>query len=364
VRVAVERQQGACGGGPVRAPVRGGVPASQGDATHRHAFADLPVLPLGRVDSRLERDAEAAGVDFDRARSVAPADLGGPLLQRDLATPELSPAAPVQAELTEAQIREAIRFNYQRYDRRNTRLIQNILGGPVTGDWTRANILAIAATQEQYGLKKDGKVGPDTFDFIVREQRLEGAGTRTEDCLTMFNVVWQPDRWAATPGPNGTTQIRGQHVIEARFSDRCNCADFEYRQFIVGVAGVTRAAGGARIDVAHMFSHVPGGRLPPVLREDGMTQCAGVNYGHRRQPGQASTTTTCGQNQYQDANGTPNQASGCVYRGEDFPQLTVSGLNTGDQTDLWIQFQGEIRRNGRTIATRTWTDIDATVTTP
>jgi len=76
------------------------------------------------------------------------------------------------------------------------------------------------------------------------------------------------------------------------------------------------------------------------------------------------TTTTCGENQYRDADGTPNQADGCLYRGEDFPVLTVRGLDKGDATDLLIQFRGEIQRNGRTVATRSWTDIDETIITP
>jgi hypothetical protein len=323
-------------------------------------------LPVDRADSSLEREAAVAAGGPATGRAVRPGSARNQFVQRDLATPEPTPAAPAQADLTDAQIRDAIRFNSQRYDAANTRLIQNILGGPVTGRWTRENIEAIAATQEQFGLKKDGKVGADTFEFIVREQQLEGVGTETQNCLTMFSVVWQPDEWAATPGPNGTTRIRGHHVVEARFSSRCNCSEFEYRQFIAGVAGVQPASGGPRVEMKNSFPHIPVvGHLPAVITEDGMTQCPqGINYGHRDQAGQPSTTTTCGENQYRDADGTPNQPSGCVYRGEDFPVLTVRGLNTGDVTDLLIQFRGEIRRNRRTIATREWTDIDETVSTP
>jgi len=31
---------------------------------------------------------------------------------------------------------------------------------------------------------------------------------------------------------------------------------------------------------------------------------------------------------------------------------------------LLVQFRGEIQRNGRTIQTKNWTDIDTSVTTP
>jgi hypothetical protein len=40
------------------------------------------------------------------------------LIQRDLATPSPTPAPPPQPDLTEGQIREAIRFNSQRYKKR------------------------------------------------------------------------------------------------------------------------------------------------------------------------------------------------------------------------------------------------------
>ena len=59
-----------------------------------------------------------------------------------------------------------------------------------------------------------------------------------------------------------------------------------------------------------------------------------------------------------------DQANGCTYRGEDFPALTVNGLNTGDDVDLLIEFRGEIQRNGRTVQSKRWTTIDTTVRTP
>lgn len=284
------------------------------------------------------------------------------LIQRDLATPSPTPAAPPQPDLTEAQVREAIRFNRDRYDEANTRLIQDILGGPVTGRWTRENILAIAETQEEYGLTKDGKVGADTFRFIVREQELEGAETTTEECLTMFRVIVHPVQTAATAGPGGTTEIRGHHVVDAQFSSRCDCSEFQYRQFISGVA--TGSRGGASDDLSPLFRNIPGGRLPIRSREDGMTHCAGVNYGHREQSSQDVTTARCGENRYMDDTGTTEQLNGCIYRGEDFPAITVNGLNTGDDVDLLVEFRGEIQRNGVPVQTRRWTTVDTTVRTP
>ncbi|HEY2871044.1 MAG TPA: hypothetical protein VGJ56_03950 [Reyranella sp.] len=133
-------------------------------------------------------------------------------------------------------------------------------------------------------------------------------------------------------------------------------------QFIAGVGTASR--GGTSEDLATRFSHIPGGRLPIALTEDGNTTCPSRNYGHRDQPGQAATTTRCGEDHYTDGDGTANQAGGCVYRGEDFPQITLSGLQTGDTVDLLVQFRGEIRRDGTVIQTRSWTDIDTSERTP
>lgn len=319
-------------------------------------------LALDSPASASEQAAEQVGARVAAGEQANVAPSPGALVQRDLATPAPTPEPAAQPDLTEAQIREALRFNRTRYDEANTRLIQSILGGPVTGQWTRDNILAIAATQEEYGLTKDGKVGADTFRFIVEEQTLEGMDTADENCLTMFRVVVHPVQSAATAGPGGTTQIRGHHVVDAQFSSRCNCSEFQYRQFIAGVA--TGSRGGVSQDLSTSFPHIPGGSLPTAFREDGMTQCAGVNYGHREQASQDRTTTRCGENRYMDDAGATDQANGCTYRGEDFPALTVNGLNTGDDVDLLIEFRGEIQRNGRTVQSKRWTTIDTTARTP
>lgn len=319
-------------------------------------------LPLDSPTSESEQTARRIGSRIAAGGNVQVTPHVGPLLQRDLATTEPMPPPGAQPDLTEAQILEALRFNRMRYDEANTRLIQSILGGPVTGQWTRDNILAIAATQELYGLVKDGKVGPETFRFIVEEQRLEGMDTSDQNCLTMFRVIVHPLQTAATAGPGGTTRIRGHHTVDAQFSSRCNCSEFEYRQFIAGVATASR--GGITQDLSTFFINVPGGRLPVTFREDGMTHCAGINYGHREQPSQDRTTTRCGENRYIDDAGATDQANGCTYRGEDFPSIIVNGLNTGDDVDLLIDFRGEIRCNGRVVQTKRWTTIDTTVRTP
>lgn len=175
-------------------------------------------------------------------------------------------------------------------------------------------------------------------------------------CQPIFRVVVHPVLGAATPGPNGTTRIRGHHVVEARFSSRCNCSEFEYRQYIAGVAMAYRGA--QEENLARLFQYTPGGSLPIDMQEDGMTNCPSVNYGRREQRGQASTTATCGENRYTDDTGRTDQPNGCTYRGEDFPELIVHNLNSGDTVDLLIEFRGEIEHNHRTILTRSWTTVE------
>ena len=298
------------------------------------------------------------------AHVVQAASGAAPTVRRDLATPPPVPAAPAQPDLTPAQIREAINFNSQFYDEANTRLIQRLLGGPVTGRWTAGNIAAIAATQEEYGLKKDGKVGPDTFQFLNQEQIAEGVDTNDANCLTAFRAVVFPLVDAsATAGPSGTTHIEGHHHVEARFSPRCDCSQFEYRQFVAGVA--TASLGPNTRDISNGFSLIPGGSLPIAEVEDGITTCtSAVNYGHRNDIGHGPGGTICPENRYMDDAGTIDQHNGCRYSADDHPDITVTGLPTGTTVLLEVDFRGEIRRSGRVIETRRWTTVDTSVTTP
>lgn len=275
-------------------------------------------------------------------------------IQRDLATqPPAVPAAP-QPDLTEAQIREAIAFNRSRYDEQNTRLIQDLLGGPVTGSWTSENIVAIAATQEEYGLTKDGKVGADTFRFLNNEQTAEGMSTDTADCLTSFQALGTPANFqSALPA-----SITGRFTTASQFSSRCNCSEFQYRQFIRGHARHIRGA--TVTDISGAFNQLPSGSLTAGFQEDGDTTDNPVNYGHRDQ----AADTNPEDRYLNDANAV-DQANGCRYRSEDEPGLrNITGAVTGDVFDLDINFRGEIQRNGRPIQTKHWTAIRGRFTMP
>lgn len=184
-----------------------------------------------------------------------------------------------------------------------------------------------------------------------------------EDCVTEFKVTRDRVEQNVTAGPGGTTQIKGHHLVEVSFADRCGCADLEYRQFIAGVAVVTRSGSGTTEDLTDRFPYLPGGRLPPVMTEDGK-RCAAKNYGHRDQPGNVSTGDYCPEDRYINDAGQTDQTNGCRYRSEDFPKLTVTGMQSKDLVDLEVSFRGEVRQKGRVIKTEEWTDINTKVRTP
>ncbi len=278
-------------------------------------------------------------------------------IQRDLATPLPAVAAAAQPDLTDAQIQEAIRFNRNRYNTVSTRLIQEILGGPVTGSWTEDNITAIAATQEQYGLTKDGKVGADTFRFIDTEISNEGLAKTDANCLVSFHI--NRDRENIVPRNNGARMTR-HFTMNAQFPDYCDCSDFEYRQFIRGHFNHERA--GVVTDEGDWFANLPAGRLNAAWQEDGHTGVPSVNFGYRSRAASPDDL-------YLNDAGAQDRANGCIYRGDDTPGGNYGGRNvanptTGDSLDILVQFRGEIQRNGRVVRTKEWTALQSRFTLP
>jgi hypothetical protein len=274
-----------------------------------------------------------------------------PVIQRDLATPPPAAPAKPQPDLTPAQITEAINFNRARFDAQNTKTIQSLLGGsnPPTGVWTGEDIVAIASTQEEYGLFKDGKVGNQTLRFIDREQTLEKADTSTENCLTSFVLIGPG---VANFGRDDATHCHfgNQFDMEAQFSPRCNCDQFQYRQFISGHYRRTRAG-----VVTDLPIREAGGVLLDAFTEDADTSDpTALNYGHREQ-----AVDPMVENHYIDAAGADDQAHGCRYRGHDSPgNGNLGDCLPGDRYDLLARFRGEIQRNGRPIQTKFWTGFD------
>lgn len=310
-------------------------------------------LSIGEPGDRFEREADAIADAVTEGKDAATVQLRtgtarGPI-QRDLATPPPAVAPAAQPDLTPAQITEAINFNRARYNEANTRLIQNLLGGGlVTGTWTEDNIVAIAATQEEYGLHKDGKVGHTTFLFLNHEQELEGAATSTDECLVSFMLVG-PDPQAF--GRDDPTHCHfGSHFrIEAEFSPRCNCAEFQFRQFIAGHWRRTRAGA-----ISHLPIREPGGVLRDAFIEDTDTADPVPHYGHR-----LDAVGALVEDHYIDENGHDEQAHGCRYRSEDFPGFSPFGdCLAGDRYDLLMRFRGEIQRNRAAVQTKSWTAVN------
>ena len=315
-----------------------------GEPAHRSTPTISP--PRGPLETEARGLAER--VSGGERVAVDQHSAGG-VLQRDLSTEPPAVVAPAQPDLTDEQIQAAVAFNHARYDAANTRLIQRLLGGPVTGTWTEEHIVAIASTQEEYGLTKDGKIGHDTFVFLNREQGLEGRPTTTENCLVAFRLIG-PD--AATFRRNSPTQchLGGHFRTEAEFSSRCTCSQFQYRQFIRG--HFTRTRGGVTEDIGPWFADLPLRRINAEFQEDGDTRDRPVNYGHRDQPADDDPV-----DHYFDRAGTDNQRTGCRYESEDAPGGDVDDCQPGDRYDVEVSFRGEIQRNDSPIQTKFWTAI-------
>ncbi len=342
-----------------------GTIAGKGLLAHEltHVIQQQGATGLGRLtlDSPgvpAEREAEtvAARVIEGTAVTVDPRSSGAQHLQRDLATPPplLSPAQP---DLTAEQIQRAITYNRARYDATNTLLIQNLLGGPVTGEWTEETIVAVAATQEEYGLKKDGMVGMETFAFLNREQQSEGAPTDTANCLTDFQVIGiqQP---SITRDDPGQCTIRGYFRTASQFSSRCQCSQFQYRQFIRG--HFWRQRGTVQTDLSNIFFTEPAGFLTAAFQEDGSANDpVAPFYGHRDHPANPAFEDHYLNDQFVD-----DQPNGCLYRNEDFPSAVVNDCQAGDVYDLDMNFRGEIRRNDIPVQTKFWTAINGQFTAP
>lgn len=268
------------------------------------------------------------------------------IVQRDLATPPPTAPAAAQADLTAAQIDNAISFNRARYDAASTRLIQDIVGAEPTGKWVAGDIVAIGRLQAEYNFNKDGMVGETFFRFLDREVKHEKLSTKDANCLLAFRVITRPQTVGAVVA--GSRSITGNFQVRAQFSNTCGCAAYQYRQFIRGHWRRERA--GVVTDLGPAFTTLPGGAgLPAAFIEDGNTSSAAVNYGHRDQPAEDI-------NRYLDRSRAVAQADGCTYESEDTPG-GAANAQAGDIFDIDVNFRGEIQRNGRVVRTQNWSAI-------
>lgn len=334
-----------------------------------------PALPLtiSEPSDRNERQADQVAADItERGLSFA----GVPVmpqasLMRDFALPRPE-TVPEQEELTEAQIQDALSFNRERYNEESIRLIQDVVGATVTGTFDELTVRMIAWMQRQYGLvPADGKLGPNTYDHLIRE--LTAEDITPDQCVTMFDIEG-PRPLRFFPGPANLGTIGSHFKIHARFDPRCNCSDFEYRQFISGhvqlvelapatgtpparsgCARLTRSTPGLLTvwNMDRCFRHIPGGRLRGSPREDGDTAIpegtAGHFYGHRDDQPHATDQ----RDQY-----LPDRVTGCIYEGFDFPEMSRVPAGPGDAGDTveWrMRFRGIIqRRDGTVVSEKRW----------
>jgi hypothetical protein len=232
------------------------------------------------------------------------------------------------------------------------------VGVEQTGTFDEATVWAVAQIQRDFGLKADGKVGANTYELLIQE--LQAEGTPPGSCLTLFQIVGpEPLRFfRSTTNPHQGT-IGSRFRIRARFDPRCNCADFEYRQFIAGNVEL-RDKTGPTFNLNADFD-VPGG-LSSTMKEDGDTTIpvgvAGHHYGHRFD----SDNPTDNRDRY-----LPDRRTGCEYAGHDFPELGPIPATPGDRGDLYdwtMRFRGVIRRRGHGVVEEKFWAIRGTVRVP
>jgi hypothetical protein len=346
----------------------------------RTARPDLSLRVVAHSDAR-ETQAEQIAIDVaDRGLSLeaSPVQSGAAVL-RDLAQ-EPPADAPAQRELTPVQLQRALQYNRASYNEESIRLIQDLVGGPRTGRFEEETVRLVALIQRQFGLvPADGKVGPDTYDFLIRELQAERVAPGA--CLTLFQIVGpQPLTFFRTSPTQGS--ISSRQEVHARFDPRCNCGDFEYRQYIGGHVelleasrpGVTPpATSGCSVlastlpgtwvwDLDGCFGNLPAGRLTRTMREDGDTAVAagvaGRHYGHRS----ARPNPSDGRDRY-----LPDRTTGCIYEAFDVPDLTpvpATPADTGDIYDWDMRFRGVIQRSDGTIVSEQWWNIIQTIVIP
>ncbi len=200
----------------------------------------------------------------------------------------------------------------------------------------------------------DGKVGPNTYDLLIRE--LQAERTTPGTCLTLFQIVGPEQLTFFRNSPTQGT-IGSRFYIQARFDPRCSCQEFEYRQYIADNVELHDASG-AVSNLNNRFV-VPGG-LSAALKEDGdNTRPSGNalhNYGHRDYIGNPECDRYL-----------PNRRTGCIYEGCDFPELgpipAASG-DAGDRYDWLMRFRGIITRRGHGVVEEKYWAIRRSIVIP
>jgi hypothetical protein len=343
VNSAAHRQL--CRGTVLSSRLRGDLAARFGEDFSRTPLGALPLRETG-FGKRARKDSKVLG-KFLMAQPNT--------LRRALVTAPPAVAAAVQPNLMADQIKHAISFNAARYDDPRTRDVQQIIGTPVTGTWVDADIVEIASIQETFGYHKDGMIGTSFFRFLDLEIRNRTLPKTEANCLIAFRITGPDAPVHAAGAVAGTRSIAGHFGMAAQFSKYCNCADYEYRQFIKG--HLKRKRAGVWADLAALFATEPAGSLTAGWQEDGNTTEAATNYGHR---GQAAEP---GENRYLNNLGATDMPAGCQYEGDDHPGGDIPAV-AGDVIDFDLRFRGEIQRKGAVVETKHWTGLKGLFAVP
>jgi hypothetical protein len=247
---------------------------------------------------------------------------------------------------SDAQVAESARaVNAKAYTIGKDVVFQDLVGVNVTGTFDETTVRAIAHIQRTFGLGSDGKVGPNTYDLLIRELQAEHTAPGT--CLTLFQIVGpEPLRFFRSTTNLNHGTMGSRFSVRARFDPRCRCGNFEYRQYIAGsvvLHDLKTPLTAAPVILNNRFN-VPGG-LAGALREDGDTNIApnvaGHHYGHRYYADNPSDN----RDRY-----LPDRRTGCEYEGYDFPELgpiPAAAGDAGDRYEWTMRFRGVIKRRGR-----------------
>lgn len=269
----------------------------------------------------------------------------------DVEQPVAVAEEPQQELLTPAQVTSAIAFMRNSYSRESIALLRTKFELSDGTQVDRDLVLAVAQFQSTNDLTVDGKMGENTFNTIQAE-----GDTAIQDVI-LFRVMSPLGGRMQMNTSGGTTDFEGHFTIKIHLPPGENCGDYEYRQFICARVEMLPVGGnpaGPLINLRPLFN-VPGGLQPiPNFTQDGNTTLTPPRMGHRSGPGSASPL-----NRYENADGTANQTSGCIYRGADHPGISGRVTNTGEQYEFDFRFMGQVRHKDRgVVATKFWSVRD------
>ncbi|MFB2976721.1 hypothetical protein [Microseira sp. BLCC-F43] len=164
----------------------------------------------------------------------------------------------------------------------------------------------------------------DTVAGMLQRQGSSQDGGGTPSACVVSEEI--PTNRSGLINRGGTVGERFQMNIDWRDSGSlarrsptsyCDCSCGEYRQYIKGHVIIN-----GRRETIHLW----GGAVleENVYHEDGLERNPRGRYGHRNE-----TQTT-------DEDFLPDRATGCSYRGRDFPRIMI-----GSEVDMLYQFKGQ-----------------------